>query len=106
MAAVVSAQKIKKEDKLTLANLKAHISYLADDKLEGRRAGTNGETLAMEYISNQFKTIGLEPKGIEGYYQPFEINEGKQIGDSTVFIINETALKAVTDFFRFLFSAE
>lgn len=106
LAAVASAQKIKKEDKLTLANLKAHISYLADDKLEGRRTGSNGENLAMEYISNQFKTIGITPKGTEGYYQPFEINEGKQIGDSTVFIINETALKAGTDFFPFLFSAE
>lgn len=106
LAAVASAQKIKKEDKFTLANLKAHISYLADDKLEGRRTGSNGENLAMEYISNQFKTIGITPKGTEGYYQPFEINEGKQIGDSTVFIINETALKAGTDFFPFLFSAE
>lgn len=106
LAAIASAQKIKKEDKLTLANLKAHISYLADDKLEGRRTGSNGENLAMEYISNQFKTIGITPKGTEGYYQPFEINEGKQIGDSTVFIINETALKAGTDFFPFLFSAE
>ncbi len=106
LATIATAQKLKKEDKLTLANLKTHISYLADDKLEGRRAGSNGEILAMEYISNQFKTIGIEPKGVDGYYQPFEINEGKQIGDSTVFIINETALKAGTDFFPFLFSAE
>jgi len=106
LATVASAQKLKKEEKLTLANLKAHISYLADDKLEGRRAGSNGENLAMEYISDQFKTIGIAPKGTEGYYQPFEINEGKQVGDSTVFIINETALKAGADFFPFLFSAE
>lgn len=106
LATIASAQKLKKEEKLTLANLKAHISYLADDKLEGRRAGSNGENLAMEYISNQFKTIGIAPKGTEGYYQPFEINEGKQVGDSTFFIINETALKAGTDFFPFLFSAE
>jgi hypothetical protein len=106
LTAVASAQKIKKEDKFILANLKAHISYLADDKLEGRRTGSNGENLAMEYISDQFKTIGITSKGTEGYYQPFDINEGKQIGDSTVFIINETALKAGTDFFPFLFSAE
>ena len=106
LTVVASAQKIKKQDKFILTNLKAHISYLADDKLEGRRTGSNGENLAMEYISNQFKTIGIVPKGTEGYYQPFEINEGKQIGDSTVFIINETVLKAGTDFFPFLFSAE
>ena len=106
LATTATAQKLKKEDKLTLANLKTHIAYLADDKLEGRRAGSNGEKLAMEYISQQFKANSLLPKGPDGYFQPFEINEGKQIGDSTVFIINETALKAGTDFFPFLFSAE
>ena len=30
--------------------LSAHIQYLADDKLEGRRTGTLGEELAMQYI--------------------------------------------------------
>ena len=106
LATTATAQKLKKEDKLTLANLKIHIAYLADDKLEGRRAGSNGEKLAMEYISQQFKANSLLPKGTDGYFQPFEINEGKQIGDSTVFIINETSLKSGTDFFPFLFSAE
>ena len=106
LATTATAQKIKKEDKLTLANIKTHIAYLADDKLEGRRAGSNGEKLAMEYISTQFKANGILPKGPDGYFQPFEIKEGKQIGDSTIFIINEAALKAGTDFFPFLFSAE
>ena len=103
LATTVTAQKLKKEDKLTLANLKIHIAYLADDKLEGRRAGSNGEKLAMEYISQQFKANSLLPKGTDGYLQPFEINDGKQLGDSTVFIINETTLKAGIDFFPFSF---
>ncbi len=60
----------------------------------------------MEYISDQFKTIGLLPKGTEEYYQPFEINEGKQIGDKTTLTINEVSLKPGDDFFPFLFSAE
>ena len=54
-----NAQKQKKADKISRDNLQAHITYLADDKLEGRRAGTNGEKLAMEYISEKFKTIGF-----------------------------------------------
>ena len=106
LTSAVAAQKPKKEDKTILANLKAHITYLAEDKLEGRRAGSNGEKLAMEYISGQFKAIGLLPKGADEYYQPFEINEGKQIGDKTIFTINEVSLKPGEDFFPFLFSAE
>ena len=106
LVSAVSAQKMKKEDRLTLANLKKHISYLADDKLEGRRAGTPGEKLAMEYISGEFKSLGILPKGSDGFYQPFEINEGKQIGESTQFSINGVALKPGTEFFPFIFSAE
>ena len=33
----------EKNNKITLANLQTHIEYLANDKLEGRRAGTQGE---------------------------------------------------------------
>ncbi|MBL0307366.1 MAG: M20/M25/M40 family metallo-hydrolase [Chitinophagaceae bacterium] len=103
-AACSPAKKVTKADEQTLENLKLHIQYLADDKLEGRRTGTNGEKMAMEYISNQFKSIGLLPKGSKGYYQPFEINEGKQIDDSTKLIINGNNLVAGKDFFPFPFS--
>ena len=47
--------KLSKADNLMVANLQAHIGYLAADKLEGRRAGTNGEKLAGEYISQKFQ---------------------------------------------------
>ena len=72
-------QKLKKADKVVITNLQAHITYLADDKLEGRRAGTNGEKLASEYISSEFQKAGLEPKGEKGWLQPFEIYDGKQL---------------------------
>ncbi|MDP4263723.1 MAG: M28 family peptidase [Bacteroidota bacterium] len=104
LVVAASAQKLKKADQTIIANLKGHISYLADDKLEGRRTGTNGEKLAMEYISGQFKAIGLLPKGTSQYYQPFEINEGKQINPATYFTINNNTLEAGKDFFPFPFS--
>ena len=46
----ISAQKLKKKDKVILANLESEISYLADDKLEGRRAGTPGEKLVVGIV--------------------------------------------------------
>jgi aminopeptidase YwaD len=104
--AAASAQKLKKADKVIIANLKQHIEYLADDKLEGRRAGTNGEELAMKYIIDQFKEIGISPKGTEYYPQSFEINDGKQIGAATYFIINKNSLEAGKDFFPFPFSPD
>lgn len=100
----LSAQKLKKADKLVIANLEAHVRYLADDKLEGRRAGTAGEKLASEYISKQFQTIGLQPKGSNGWYQPFEIYEGKQVNAPTHFFINGTDLKLDREYFPLVIS--
>ena len=101
----LNAQKLKKADKATLTNLEAHIAYLADDKLEGRRAGTKGEKLAGEYISKQFELAGLKPKGSsDSWYQPFEINEGRQVKPSTLFIIDGNDLKQNTDFFPLAYS--
>ncbi|HEY5967516.1 MAG TPA: M20/M25/M40 family metallo-hydrolase [Chitinophagaceae bacterium] len=96
--------KLSKADNATVTNLQAHIGYLANDKLEGRRAGTEGEKLAGEYISQKFQAAGLQPKGTDGFFQPFEIYDGKQINKATHFIINENNLAVDKDFFPFPFS--
>ncbi len=98
------AQKLSKSDRAIVADLKTHVGYLADDKLEGRRAGSPGEKQAIGYISAQFQSIGLSPKGTAGFGQPFEINEGKQIQSGSVFIVNGHELKAGTDYFPLSYS--
>ena len=99
------AQKLKKEDKQIIANLQTHIQYLAGDKLEGRRTGTAGEKLAADYISNEFKKTGLQPKGSNEFFQPFEVNEGKQINPSTYLTIDGKILTQNQDFFPLVYSA-
>src|SRR5687768_13415302 len=87
------AQKLKKSDREMIENLKSHITYLADDKLEGRRAGTNGEKLAADYIKSQFEKTGLTPKGDNGsYFQQFEISDGKNYLSGFLFI-NDQEIK-------------
>tara|TARA_R110001599_G_scaffold61_4_gene237 strand:- start:920 stop:2140 length:1221 start_codon:yes stop_codon:yes gene_type:complete len=51
--------------------IKEDVSFLADDKLEGRQTGTPGEIKASEYIKNRFEKLGLTPKGTDGFYQSF-----------------------------------
>ncbi len=46
-------------------------SFLADDKLEGRQTGTEGEHKASEYIVKRFSDLDLEAKGTDGYFQTF-----------------------------------
>jgi len=103
---VVQAQKLSKSDNQLMTYLKSHVEYLSSDALEGRRAGTQGEKLASEYIINKFKEVGLVPKGINNsYFQPFTINDGKKILSNTVFKINQVVLDPTKDFFPLPFSA-
>ena len=58
-----------------MASLKADVAFLADDKLKGRAIGTQGEIQAAEYIAAAFEKLGLEPKGTEGFFQPFTVKK-------------------------------
>jgi len=101
-----NAQKLKKADRTLLSNIKTHIGYLADDKLEGRRTGTAGEKLAYEYISNEFAKEKLLPKGEnQGYIQDFEVNEGKQVDSTTALWINDNLMANEKDYFPLVYSA-
>ena len=50
---------------------RAHVYFLADDLLEGRRAGERGSRIAKQYIISQMRQAGLKPF-FESYEQPFE----------------------------------
>ena len=51
--------------------IRAHMGFLADDLLEGRRTATRGYDLAARYVAAQFEALGLEPAGTGGsYLQP------------------------------------
>lgn len=50
--------------------IKAHVSFLADDLLEGRETGSRGYDIAAHYVSSQFMQYGVQPKGDgAGYLQ-------------------------------------
>jgi aminopeptidase YwaD len=104
-ATAADAQKLKKEDKQLVANLQQHVQFLSSDQLQGRRTGTVGEKLAADYISKQFKTQGLQPKGTTDYLQPFDIAEGKQVNPATHLFINGSELKLNSEFFPLVYSA-
>ncbi len=100
------AQELSKEDKNSIASLKKTISYLADDKLEGRRTGSAGEKLANEFIESQFKKIGLEPiEKNRTFLQEFEVKDGKEINKETSFIIGNEHATVNQDFFPLVYSA-
>jgi len=54
---------------ITANSLRGDVSFLASDLLEGRDTPSRGLDIAGEYIASQFRRLGLEPAGDEGYFQ-------------------------------------
>jgi hypothetical protein len=50
-------------------DLKADVSFLASDALEGRGTPSRGLDIAAEFVAAQFRRAGLEPAGDDGYFQ-------------------------------------
>lgn len=58
------------EDRLTQAELSAHIRFLASDEMLGRMTGSNEILVAARYIAEQYRMAGLLPvPGLNEYYQ-------------------------------------
>jgi Zn-dependent M28 family amino/carboxypeptidase len=55
------------------APLRAHLSFLADDLLEGRGTGQHGGALAVRYLETQAAAIGLKPAAGASYRQQVDL---------------------------------
>src|SRR5688572_16082003 len=75
----------------SVERLREHVTYLASDKLEGRRTGTTGADEAGKYIAAEFSRLGLRPGGQANsnkmrtvdwrqYLQPFPYVAGVDLG--------------------------
>jgi Zn-dependent M28 family amino/carboxypeptidase len=66
------------------AALRAHLSFLADDLLEGRGTGQRGGALAVRYLETQAAAIGLKPIPGGGYRQKVAIEGSRLLPGSAV----------------------
>lgn len=55
-------------DRIDTNTIRAHIAYLADDKLKGRLPGTEGYQTAVDYVVDQYKKMGVLPGGDAGSF--------------------------------------
>ncbi len=93
-----------KTDNQVTERLRADISYLASDDLEGRRTGSAGELKAAEYIEKRYQQMHIPPyKG--GYFFPFRFTYGKEIASDTRININNVNMVVPAEAFPLPFSA-
>jgi|SRR5688572_23680374 len=64
--------------------IRAHMTFLASDLLEGRGTGTRGYRIAAEYVAAQFEMAGVEPGANGGYFQEVPFWETVPDSSSTV----------------------
>ena len=69
--------------------IKAHLEFLADDYLEGRDTGSRGYEIAAKYVASEFKKLGLQPAGEEGYFQRVPFRRGYLNQQTTKAIIGD-----------------
>lgn len=55
-------------NRVDTSTIRSHIAYLADDKLKGRLPGTEGYQMAVDYVIDQYKMIGVLPGGDPGEF--------------------------------------
>jgi hypothetical protein len=70
-------------------DLKADVSFLASDALEGRGTPSRGLDIAGEYIAAQFRRAGLEPAGDDGFFQTAQYESVKTSQEGLAFRLGE-----------------
>ena len=68
VAASVPAEIKPSIDSLSANDLLQHIKTLSSDEYEGRAPGTKGEELTVNYLTEQFKKLGLKPGNPDGTF--------------------------------------
>lgn len=53
--------------------LRMHTKIVSSDEFEGRSPTTKGETKTIDYLVNNFKSLGLSPGNGDSYLQPVEL---------------------------------
>jgi Zn-dependent M28 family amino/carboxypeptidase len=60
-----------------------HVKTLADDRLEGRRTGSEGYRTAVAYVASEFEKAGLKPAGTRGYSQSVAFSQRRIVEDKS-----------------------
>ncbi len=78
------------------------VEKLASDEFQGRKPFTKGDTITVNYIENQFKSLGLKPGNGDSYFQEVPLVESEVFPANSNLTITgkngSTTLKHLDDF--------
>src|SRR5438552_18487665 len=70
-------------DSIQAARLKADLTFLSSDALEGRRSLERGSEVAIQWIASEFAKAGLKPLVGDSYLQPVPLIEFTGVREQT-----------------------
>jgi hypothetical protein len=87
--------------------LRAHVTYLASDQLDGRKTGTEGARTAARYIAEEFARLRLRPggshpqslapaPGVSRYMQEFPFVAGVMLGRNNSLLLTQASATPAT----------
>ncbi|WP_296701614.1 M28 family metallopeptidase [Algoriphagus sp.] len=86
-----SCQSVEKETyKFQISDLEPKLEKLASDEFMGRMPFTAGEEITINYLENEFKTLGLEPGNGDSYFQDVPMVSIKTIPSSKMTVSSST----------------
>ncbi len=92
-ALIWSCQNAEKASyKFQISDLEPHLVTLASDEFMGRMPFTEGEEITVNYLENEFKSMGLEPGNGDSYFQDVPLVSIQTIpaDEMTISSANET----------------
>ncbi len=84
-------------DEFDTSKVLSSIEYLTSDELKGRLCGEEGNTLAQNYILNNFKKNMLEPYNLN-YLHPFKVFYPKRINGEPSLTITDSSGNIIKNF--------
>ena len=89
--------------------LKSHVTILASDSFQGRKPFTIGETKTVEYLTNYYEKIGVEPGNGKSFIQEVRLVETKVELEPTILVrtnISEQQLQNGKDYALYSFAPD
>lgn len=97
LMAVISCSQAGRKTDVTTGELINHIKYLSSDSLKGRDTGSEGDSLAADYIKGQLAAYGLIPLTGDGL-ERFKVTAKVIAGKENALTVNGTAFSPENDF--------
>src|SRR5262249_10898873 len=74
-------------DFIQASHLKADLTFLSSDALEGRRSLQRGSEVAIQWIASEFAKAGLQPLSGDSYLQPVPLVEFQADREKTTLVV-------------------